>query len=211
MFTEEMKKRLMTVDPAQIGHYLMGGFMLPRIKPVQEHFKIAGPAYTVRALARDNDAIYYAMLHAPKGSVIVIDRGGDNTFACAGEIVVTVAKRAGMEALVIDGPATDSQAIKRLDFPVFCTGMSPVTTNPTGDSGIVDVSISCGGAVVNPGDIIFGDADGVIVVPPDDLDRLIGLAEKENEAEVGMKKMIEDECKVPWDVDGLYLKGLRKK
>lgn len=209
ILTAELKERFMKIDPAQVGHFLMGGYMLPRIKPLSETSKIIGPAYTVRTLGRDNCAIYYAIKHAPKGSVIVVDRGGDSVFACAGEVVALTAKSSGMEGLVIDGFATDSVAIKRMGFPVFCTGLSPVTTNPVGGSGIVDVPVSCGGTVVNPGDLIFGDADGVVVVPPDDAIRLLEMAEAETEDEVRVKEIIKQTGNVVWDVDERYLSHLK--
>ena len=209
VLTPELKERFMKIDPAQVGHFLTGGYMLPYIKPLAESFKIVGPAYTVRTLARDNCAIYYAIKHAPKGSVIVVDRGGDSVFACAGEIVALTAKSSGMEGLVIDGHATDSVAIKRIGFPVFCSGLSPVTTNPVGGSGVVNIPVSCGGAVVNPGDIIFGDADGVVVVPPEDAVRLLELAEAETAEEEKIKEIIKQTGNVVWDVDERYLTHLK--
>ena len=207
--TPELRERFMMIDQAQVGHLLTGGYMLPRIKPLSESSKIIGPAYTVRTLARDNCAIYYAIKHAPKGSVIVVDRGGDSVFACAGEIVALTAMSSGMEGLVIDGCATDSIAIRKMGFPVFCTGLSPVTTNPIGGHGVVNIPVSCGGAIVNPGDLIFGDADGVIVVPPDDAIRLLELAEAETEDEQRVKEIIKQTGNVVWDVDDRYLKHLK--
>ncbi|HOF99697.1 MAG: 4-hydroxy-4-methyl-2-oxoglutarate aldolase [Firmicutes bacterium ADurb.Bin248] len=205
--TAELRERFMNIDPAQIGHYLQGNYMLPRIKPLSGKFKIIGPAYTVRTLERDNNALYYALLKAPRGSVIVVDRGGDEVFACAGEIVAATARQRGMEALVIDGPATDSAAILRMEFPVFCTGLSSVTTNPCGSNGVVDVPVCCGGAVVNPGDIVFGDADGVIVFPPEEALRLLELAEKATAEEAELKAYIRRTGFVDWDVEALYRAG----
>ncbi|WP_205666405.1 RraA family protein [Anaerosphaera multitolerans] len=167
----------MTTDPAQIGHFIEGGYMKPEIKPIYKNAKIAGPAYTVRAIGDDSTIVYYAMERAPKGSVIVIDRGGDQTFSCCGEIVALLAKEMGMEGIVVDGPATDSMAIEEMQFPVFATGLSPVTTRHIGLTGEFDIQVSCGGAVVNPGDIIFGDSDGVIVIKPELLEELVEKAE----------------------------------
>ena len=157
----------MKVEPAAIGHSIGRGFMRPDIKPVTDAMKMVGPAYTVRLTARDSSALYYAIQKAEKGSVLVIDRAGDHTFACVGEFVAIMARDCGMAGIVIDGPATDKLALKQDSFPVFCTGFSPVTTNVTGTSGEVQVPIECGGAAVLPGDIVFGDADGVIIVPSD--------------------------------------------
>lgn len=166
-FTQEIHDRFMKCDPAAIGHFVGRGFMRPNIKPVTDEMKVVGPAYTVRLTARDSSALYYAIQKAPKGSVLVVDRAGDHTFACIGEFVAVMAQVNGIAGLVIDGPATDKRALKMSNFPVFCTGFSPVTSNVTGTSGEVQIPIECGGAVVQPGDIIFGDADGVLVVPSD--------------------------------------------
>ncbi|RKI64901.1 RraA family protein [bacterium 1xD42-67] len=166
-FTEEIRARFLKVSPAAIGHQISNGFMDAEIKPVTDEMKVAGPAYTVRLTERDSSALYYALQKAPEGSVIVIDRAGDHTFACVGEFLAEMAKGCGMAGIVVDGPATDKLALKKSGFPVFCTGFSPVTSMVTGTSGEVEVDIQCGGAVVRTGDIILGDADGVIVVPED--------------------------------------------
>lgn len=178
-FTEEIRERFMKVSPAAIGHHISGGFMKAEIKPVTDEMKVAGPAYTVRLTERDSSALYYALQKAPKGSVIVVDRAGDHTFACVGEFLAEMAKGCGMAGIIIDGPATDKLALKKSDFPVFCTGFSPVTSMVTGTSGEVEVDIECGGAVVRTGDIILGDADGVIVVPENFMPYLEDAEEKE--------------------------------
>lgn len=193
VLSKETIERFMKVDPAAIGHYISSGFMSPKIKPAYKSAKIVGPAYTVRMPDRDASAIYYAMQKAPKGSVIVVDRVHDDLFACTGEMSATMAKCLGLAGIVVDGPATDSLALEKMGFPVFCTGFSPVTSIMLGTSGEVDIPIQCGGAVVNPGDLIFGDADGVIVVSQDyDYEEALAKAEimVENEAK-RRKKMAE--------------------
>ncbi len=97
MFNDELRDKFMTTDPAQIGHFIDGGgYMNPKIGPLYEEAKMVGPAYTVRATGDDSTILYYAMERAPKGSVIVVDRAGDTTFACCGgEIVALLAKKNG--------------------------------------------------------------------------------------------------------------------
>lgn len=189
VLSKETIERFMKVDPAAIGHYIDSGFMNPRIKPIYKSAKIIGPAYTVRMPGRDSCALYYAMQKAPKGSVIVVDKCSDDLFACTGEFVATMAKCLGLAGIVIDGPATDSIGIEKLEFPVFCTGLSPVTSMITNISGEVNIPIQCGGAVVNPGDLIFGDADGVMVVP-EDYEELLEKAEVKTEAEEKLRKKL---------------------
>ncbi|HOX30984.1 MAG TPA: RraA family protein [Spirochaetales bacterium] len=186
-FTKEIAERFMGVDPATFGHYIGGGYMRPEMKPINRRSKMAGPAYTVRLQGRDSFALYDALKRAPKGSVIVIDRCGDATYACVGEMVALCAEHQGFAGIVIDGPATDSLAIEQSGYPVFCTGISVVTTNVLGISGEHGVTISCSGAVVRPGDIVFGDADGVVVIPPDRCLELLAKAEESVAREVGLR------------------------
>ena len=186
--TQELIDRFMKVDPATIGHYIGGGFMRPEMKPIDRHSKMVGPAYTIRMQGKDSACLYYAMKHAPAGSVLVIDRCGDTTYACVGEMVALLSKCQGFAGIVVDGPATDSLGIEALGFPVFCTGISAVTTNVLGVSGEVDVEISCSGSVVHPGDIVFGDADGVIVMPPDGYEEALSKAEVSVANEVELRK-----------------------
>ncbi len=95
-----------------------------------------------------------------------------------------------MAGIIIDGPATDKLALKKGNFPVFCTGFSPITSMVTGTSkGAVQIPISCGGTVVKPGDIILGDADGVIVVPEDFLPYL-ETAEKKEAVEIARREFL---------------------
>jgi 4-hydroxy-4-methyl-2-oxoglutarate aldolase len=189
--TKDIVDRFMAVDPATFGHYIGGGYMRPEMKPINKHSKMAGPAYTVRLQGKDSLALYEALRKAPKGSVIVIDRCGDRTFACVGEMVALCAQRQGFAGIVIDGPATDSLAIEKSGYPVFCTGISVVTTNVLGISGELDITVSCSGAVVRPGDIVFGDADGVVVIPPDSCLELLAKAEASVAREVELRKQLE--------------------
>lgn len=188
--TQELIDRFMKVDPAQIGHKIKSGYMNPNIKPVFKSAKVIGPAFTIRMPVNDSAILYYAMKKAPKGSVIVVDRQGDTTYACAGEIVALCAKAVGMAGIVIDGPATDSIALEEIGLPVFSTGLSPVTTSLMGLTGEYNVTVQCGGAVVNPGDLIFGDADGVVVLPPERAEELVEFAEQQDVREVALKKIL---------------------
>ena len=83
-FTEEIRQRFMKVSPANIGHQITGGFMKMEIKPVADEMKVCGPAYTIQGFERDSTSLYYAMQKAPKGSVLVIDRGTETTYAWVG-------------------------------------------------------------------------------------------------------------------------------
>jgi regulator of RNase E activity RraA len=203
--SNEVINRFKNVDPATVGHYIGGGFMKPEMKPLKrDETRMVGPAYTVRISGRDSCAIYYAISKAPRGSVIVVDRCGDNTFACCGEMVATYAQGCGMAGIVVDGPITDSIALSKLDIPVFSTGVSAVTTIIIGVTGEVNIPITCSGAIVNPGDIIFGDADGVVVLPPNNYEEALAKAETSVKNEVYQREIFAKGQLPNWDIDRLF-------
>lgn len=180
---KKLFERAKKVDPAQIGHYIQGGFMDASIKPVTDDMVVIGPAFTVRLPSNDNTMLYYAVEHAPEGSVIVIDRMGERRIACIGEVCALNAKMRGMAGMIVDGPSTDTRAIKKMGFPVFSTGRSAVTNVLKGTDGEFGIPVNCGGAVVCPGDIVYGDLDGVIVAPADKFEELLVKAEAATKAE----------------------------
>lgn len=187
-WTAELHDRFMSTDPATYGHFPGVSFMMPKIKPLAPTMKVVGPAYTCRILGKDSCAMYKAIQEAPAGSVLVIDRAGDEVYACVGEMVARNAKAKGIAGIVIDGPVTDSVWITKMEYPVFSAGISVATTNVWGLSGQFDLPVSCGGAAVHPGDIVFGDADGVVVMPPDNYEEYLKKAEAAAAREVKMRE-----------------------
>lgn len=138
--------------------------MHPAIKPLKEEYKFAGRALTVKIPVGDNLAVLKAIREANVGDVIVIDAKGDQYRAIAGDFVIGMAQTLGVSAIVVDGVIRDVVGIKNLDFPVFSRGTAVAASGKAG-VGELNVPISCGGTAVNPGDIIVGDADGVVVIP----------------------------------------------
>ena len=183
----------MKTDPASYGHFTGVRFMAPRIKPINENSKICGPAYTVKIYGKDHYAMFKAIEDAPKGSVIVIDKSGDETYAPVGEFVARNARARGIAGFVIDGPATDSAYIRTFeDFPVFCSGLSAVTCSCWGLSGETNTDVCCGGAVVHPGDIILGDCDGLVVLPQEGFEEMLERAEAMAAKEAANRKIYEE-------------------
>lgn len=192
--TKEVRERLLKIAPAQLGHFIEHGFMHPRIKPVSKYMQAAGAAITVQATERDGSALYYAVMKAPKGAVIVVDRGREDVFAIAGAQLALMMRQRELGGLVIDGPVTDSLRLETLGFPVFCTGFSPAITLCKGTNGAYNIPVQCGGAVVKPGDIILGNADGVIALAPEILtEELIGLAENMTTSQMQRAERIDKE------------------
>lgn len=134
------------------------------IKPLKEEYRFAGPALTVQLPINDNRAVLEAIGAATPGDVLVIDSKGDTYRAIAGDFVVGMMQTMGIRALVVDGVIRDIVAIKELNLPVFSRGTTVASSGKAG-VGAINIPISCGGVSVYPGDIIVGDADGVVVVP----------------------------------------------
>lgn len=138
--------------------------MHPSIKPLKEEYILSGRAFTVKMPVGDNAAVLKAIRTAKPGDILVIDAKGDEYRAIAGDFVVGMAKTLELGGIVADGVIRDMKGIKELDFPVFCKGTTVAASGKAG-VGELNVPISCGGVSVKPGDIIVGDADGVVVVP----------------------------------------------
>ncbi|MEW6340709.1 MAG: RraA family protein [Pseudomonadota bacterium] len=158
------------------------GTLNGRVKPLSPKMKVAGPAVTVEVRPGDNLAIHAALAIARPGDVIVVDGKGDQTCALIGEIMATQAHATGIAGFVIDAAVRDSHELVHGDFPVFSAGLNPC--GPTKSvAGRVNAPISAGGTSVNPGDLVVGDADGVVVIPRHDVPKILELAQKKVEAE----------------------------
>lgn len=153
-----------------------------RIKPIVEGIKAAGPALTVKLLAGDNYMAHEALLMAKSGDMIIISCDGNMRNSPWGEIMCTVAQKKGAVGVVIDGTIRDVQSIRKMRYPLFARGASSSGCNKNGQ-GMVNVPISCGGVVVNPGDVVFGDDTGVVVVPQSRLEEVVKKAEDKVENE----------------------------
>src|SRR5690625_1322490 len=165
----------------------------PSIKPLKEEYKIAGQAYTVKLPVGDNLMLLKSLKEAQPGDILVVDVKGDTYRAIAGDFVVGMMKTLELGGLVVDGVIRDLTDIKALNFPVFSKGTTVSSGGKTGP-GETNISISCGGAPVNPGDIIVGDVDGVVVIPRDQAEEVLEgakqkeIADEEREAKVGGNK-----------------------
>ena len=150
------------------------------IKPLADHFKIAGRAVTVRLPDGENGAVLEAIRATNEGDILVIDAKGNTNRAVAGDFVISLAKGMGVQGFVVDGVIRDIAAIRELDFPVFALGTTVAAGNKNG-GGQVNIPIAVGGVTVHPGDYIIGDVDGVIVVPQQDAERIVAAAESKLE------------------------------
>lgn len=156
-----------------------GAYGIPRRSGQPE---LVGPALTVRTRSGDNLAIYRAFSHCRPGDVLLIDGGGAPDQALMGEIMITYARSIGVVGVVIDGAIRDLRAIKEMNFPVYArsvTHRGPYKNGP----GEINVPVSIGGMVVNPGDLIVADDDGLIAIRPSDVAQVVAAARKQQAAE----------------------------
>jgi regulator of RNase E activity RraA len=138
--------------------------MDPAIRPLSVHSRCAGTALTVLTRDGDNLAIHRALDDAQPGDILVINALGGTTRAVFGDLLAEVCLAVGVAGVVIDGLTRDRDAIEALGLPLWSRGISPAGPAKHGP-GAVSVPVACGGTVVNPGDAIVADGDGVAVVP----------------------------------------------
>ncbi len=133
------------------------------IKPLDRASRFAGSALTARAGARDNLAAVAALDRIQPGDVLVIATQGFTGTATLGDNMARMAKMRGAVALVTDGMVRDAAEIVELGIPCFCRGITPNSAFPSGP-GEVGLPLALGEVVVDAGDLVLGDADGVVVV-----------------------------------------------
>ena len=145
----------------------------PHIRPLDEELVLVGRART---------GLYRDVFHVPPGhnpyeleialiddlrpgDVPVLGCGSSGRIAPWGELLTTACRARGANGCLTDGLVRDTKAIRALQFPVFHGGIGPLDSKGRGEVCAIDVPLECAGVSVNPGDLVFGDADGVVVVP----------------------------------------------
>ena len=185
-----------TLPVANIGDVMNRlNCMDARIKQINS-VALLGCAFTVKVRKGDNLLFHKAIDMASPGDVIVIDAQGDTSYAITGELMISWLRRRGVSGLIIDGCIRDADFVRGItDFPVYAVGINPNGPLKEG-GGEINFPITCGGVVVAPGDIVVGDADGVIVIDPEDGEEVLKKAQQKQESEVKAKKAIEA---LSWD------------
>jgi regulator of RNase E activity RraA len=153
-------------ETATIGHVLYEGFVDRGIAALLPRRRVAGTAVTLRLPHADSTLLHYACKLVRPGDVVLIDRCGDTKYACWGGGLTLAMKLGGIKAGIIDGPATDLSEIEEFDLPMWSRGLSSITTRLLGIEGAMNVPVSVGGVVVNPGDAVLCDEQGVLVMAP---------------------------------------------
>lgn len=146
-----------------------------RLRPMHQGGKMAGPALTVKARPGDNLMIHKALDLAQPGDIIVVDAGGDLTNSLFGELMLGYAIQRRIGGIVLNGAIRDYDVISSGNFPVYAAGVThrgPYKDGP----GEINVPIAIDGMVIEPGDLILGDADGLLCVPYADVDQVLAAS-----------------------------------
>ena len=144
--------------------------------------RVAGPALTVRTRPGDNLVVHRALDLAEPGDVLVVDGGGALDRAVLGEIMARYAAARGLAALVVDGAVRDVEGLAAGAVPVFARGINHVGPYKDGP-GEIGCPVQAGGSVVRAGDVVVGDADGVVVLPHERAAEVVAAGERQLMAE----------------------------
>jgi 4-hydroxy-4-methyl-2-oxoglutarate aldolase len=169
-------ERFATFDPATLYEAAgQKGMVDPAIRPAWPGARLCGVAATVECPAGDNLMLHIAVANAPPGVVIVATVASYLLTGAWGEILTAAAQARGIAGLVIDGAVRDIDAIREAGFPVFSRGLA-IGSCTKERPGKLDTAIQLGGATVRAGDLILGDADGLVVVEQERLDAVYETA-----------------------------------
>ena len=172
-----------------------GGAMDHQIRPWSGNARMAGPAFTVQVHTADILMVSKAHAECPAGHVLVIDGHGEPDTALWGGLMTMSAFRKGLAGVVIDGAIRDLADIRRSRLPVFARAVVP-NAGGAEYAGKLQIPIACGGMVVNPGDWLVGDEDGVVVIPAAKLEETLDKAARILEAEKKIAKAIRNGVEV---------------
>ena len=184
------------------------GALTWRIRPLTRAVRFVGTALTVHSRARDNLAPYAALAHARPGDVLVIATDDYEEASAAGDVLLGMARNAGVVALVTDGMVRDIEGLDAVGIPVFARGLTPNSPHKDGP-GEIGLPIAIGGTIVEAGDVIVGDQDGVVVVPRVRAEAVASELDAVAAKEKSMDQWVRDGAKFPpWLDDTLAAKGV---
>ncbi len=185
----EIVAALSQVCTSTLGHLRDYGF--PRgLVPNKRPLSFVGTAVTVRIPHLDSTAVHVAVDEARPGDVIVIEQSGDQERSCFGGLVSFTAKSRGVAGAVIDGQSNDYEEVLGYDFPIYSRGVAAHTTRIAGIEGAINVPVSVGGVVVEPGDVVFADSDGIAILKPDEALEIAKVLKEKEDAEIPARDMI---------------------
>lgn len=198
---EQTLALLRKTETATVGHFRHACFLDRTIQAVVPGLRIAGTAVTVRIAGNDSAMLHYVINLVRPGDVVIVDRCGDDRNACWGGGVSAAMKFAGVAGGVVGGPGTDFSEIRDLEFPLWCRGVSSITTKLVGLESQINVPVSVGGVVVRPGDAVLADESGVVVLAPEEAQDVARTAIAKQEAGVKLVERLRKGEKIA-DISG---------
>ena len=182
----ELLERFREVSLCQLADAMGASWPIETsIRPIDPQFRICGPAETVLCEPDDNWTVHHGLHLAQAGCILVVSGSGSCGAALWGELMSISAQAKGLSGTIIDGAARDPLEIKALAYPVFSRGITPRKAMKE-KYGQLDIPVPCGSLVVNPGDIIFADANGILALPQaraaEALQKAVEVSRKEKEA-----------------------------
>ena len=168
-----------------------GPWSIPAIRPLRPFTngrRLVGTAVTALCTGTDYGAVHHAIAVAEAGAVIVVEAGGRDNPAIIGELLSGSARLKGVAGVIVNGAVRDSARLRQWDdFAVFARHVTPRGPSSM-DQGVVNEIISFGGARVAPGDIVLGDDDGLVVIPPREAQAQLEAALARVSAEIGWER-----------------------
>jgi 4-hydroxy-4-methyl-2-oxoglutarate aldolase len=183
-------ERFLEFDPATLYEAAgRRGMVDPAIRPAWAGAKVCGIAATVEAPPGDNLMLHQAVAVSSPGVVLVANVGGFMRAGAWGEILTVAAQAKGVAGLAIDGAVRDIEAIAHLKFPIFSHGLA-IGACTKERFGTLNQPLIFGGVAVRPGDVIFGDSDGLVVIERECADEVYAAACKRRDFEAGLIKQL---------------------
>lgn len=183
---EETIRKLSKLPTGNVADNCPDGCVMDAgIKALIPSLHLIGRAFPVQGAPGDNLAMHQGIHYAEKGDVLIFNCGGYMHGGHFGDMMANACKRKGIQGVIVDGSTRDREDILSLSFPLYSRGFCPAPTTKNTD-GKINIPVSCGGVLVNPGDLIFADGDGVVVIPQNKEDEIIAkaLAKYDHEQEI---------------------------